>query len=593
MGSLIDRIRVLCIAPYDGLVEIMEKVSKNYPDLDVTCRRGDLVDGLKLAENASSEGFDIIVSRGGTYELIKRSVDIPVVNIELSGYDFIRALKLIKSYTGKSAVVGFPFIAEGAESVNEIMGTGLEVIQINGEDEVEPLLKDLRNRGYNLIIGDAVTDRTARRLGMNGMLLTSGEESVAKAYGEVINICSITGKFKKENLLFEEVLKGNPNSLFLLRNGSVVFTNLDSELMDEVYDTAVASLGGEEVEGEAELIAEGDRFRCSLLRKTLRIPESMTVTAFYIKGVRGSENRSIKGLNVRNPGAGSGSVPSLFRNRAVDGSELLGKVREYSKTRLPILIDGEPGVGKEVLAYWIHQNSRDSSKPFITVDFAIAGEADAAALNERWEEIIPIGQGATIFLKNIGKMGIPAQRLILDLLKRGEIAKNFRIISSTTEDLSLSAGKGSFLPELYYSLSKLNIHVPSLEESKEEIGNLCSLYIIEANARFGKQVVGIDEDAIDLLKQMKFVFNFEELKTKIYELVLTSETRSISRADVENASRHANEDVVFVGGTLEELENRAIRSALARENGNQVRAALSLGISRSTLWRKMKQYGIM
>jgi len=592
MEYLRNKLRVLCIAPYDGLVEIMEKVSGNYPDLDITCRKGDLVDGLKLAENASSEGFDIIVSRGGTYELIKKSVDIPVVNIELSGYDFIRALKLIKSYTGKSAVVGFPFIAKGAESVNEIMGTGLEVIQINGEDEVEPLLKDLRNRGYNLIIGDAVTDRTARRLGMNGMLLTSGEESVAKAYEEVINICSITGKYKKENQLLDEVLRGNPNSLFITENSSLVFSNLDDEIMAEVFNTAVASLDRADDQGYSTLIAEGERFRCSILGKSIRTYDNRSIAAFYIKEISGPDRKRIKGLVVRNPDSGSASVPSLFRNRAVDGSELLLKVREYSKTRLPILIDGEPGVGKEVLAYWIYRNSRDSAMPFITVDFAIAGEADAAILNDNWDEIIPIGQGATIFLKNIGKMSIPAQRSILDLLKRNEIAKNFRIISSTTENLSLSAEKGGFLPELYYALSKLRIHVPSLEESKEELGNLCSLYIIEANAKFGKQIIGIDEDALDLLKQMKFVFNFEELKTEIYELVLSSQTRSIRRAEVENALKHANTYNSFDAGTLEELEIRAIRSTLARENGNQVKAAVALGISRSTLWRKMKQYGI-
>ncbi|MBW8382732.1 MAG: PrpR N-terminal domain-containing protein [Youngiibacter sp.] len=312
-------IKVLCIDPYDGLIEIMEKVAGNYPNLDVICRKGDLVEGLKMAENASSEGFDIIVSRGGTYELIKRSVEIPVVNIELSGYDFIRALKLIKSYTGKSAVVGFPFLAEGANSVNEIMETGLEIIQIKSEDEVEPLLKDLRNRGYNLIIGDAVTDRIARRLGMNGMLLTSGEESVAKAYEDVVNICSITGKYKQENILLEEVLNGNPNSLFLMDKGSVVFTNLDAELMEAMHDAAVASLAGAVEHDEAEIITEDERYRCSLLRKTIRASGDGAVSAFYVKGISRPDRKRVRGLTFRNPGAKFESVPSLFRNRAVVG----------------------------------------------------------------------------------------------------------------------------------------------------------------------------------------------------------------------------------------------------------------------------------
>ncbi|MBW8383026.1 MAG: sigma 54-interacting transcriptional regulator, partial [Youngiibacter sp.] len=261
-------------------------------------------------------------------------------------------------------------------------------------------------------------------------------------------------------------------------------------------------------------------------------------------------------------------------------------------TRLPILIDGEPGVGKEVLAFWIHQNSRDSAKPFITIDFAIAGDADTAILSENWNEILPIGQGATIFLKNVGKMEIPSQKSILDLLKRDDQARGLRILSSTTEDLSMLAEKGQFIPELYYNLSKLRIHVPSLEESKAEIGNLCSLYIIEANAKFGRQVVGIDDDALAVIKNTKFVFNFEELKAKVYELVLSAGSRNIKLSDLEKVHRQADADISIGEVTLEELEKRGIRAALSRENGNQVKAALSLGISRSTLWRKMKLYGI-
>ena len=133
--------KVLLIAPYEGLKEAVLGVLPQYQDkLELTMSLGDLTSGVQRAQTAQTQGYDVIISRGGTAELIARNVPLPVINIEISGYDYLRAIKLAENIRGRKAFVGFPYITARARSVNELLCTNVDIFTIHTAEEIAPLL---------------------------------------------------------------------------------------------------------------------------------------------------------------------------------------------------------------------------------------------------------------------------------------------------------------------------------------------------------------------------------------------------------------------------------------------------------------------
>lgn len=142
--------KVLLIAPYEGLKEAVLGVLPQYQDkLELTMSLGDLTSGVQQAQTAQTQGYDVIISRGGTAELIARNVPLPVINIEISGYDYLRAIKLAENIRGRKAFVGFPYITARARSVNELLCTNVDIFTIHTAEEIAPLLKSWRARGMS------------------------------------------------------------------------------------------------------------------------------------------------------------------------------------------------------------------------------------------------------------------------------------------------------------------------------------------------------------------------------------------------------------------------------------------------------------
>lgn len=146
-----DIIRIMAIAPYNGLKELMINMGKN-ENFELQVEVGDLKTGVMLAKQAVTNGIDVIISRGGTADLIQKEVSIPVIEIEISGYDMLRVLTLVKDYPGKIAIVGFTPIVEGASTVCEILDDDISSYTVEKKEEVEPKLIKLKEEGYNVII---------------------------------------------------------------------------------------------------------------------------------------------------------------------------------------------------------------------------------------------------------------------------------------------------------------------------------------------------------------------------------------------------------------------------------------------------------
>jgi len=291
-------------------------------------------------------------------------------------------------------------------------------------------------------------------------------------------------------------------------------------------------------------------------------------------------------------------------------------VRQVAPTKASVLITGESGVGKELIADAIHNLSNRKDKPFIKVHCAALTEtlleselfghekgAFTGAISRKRGRF-ELAHTGTIFLDEIGEINQSVQIKILRVLQEkkfervgGEetIEVDVRIISATNKDLKAEIAAGRFREDLYYRLNVVNIHIPPLRERKEDIPLLVAAFLKEFAKENGKQIEGIDPKARAALYNYSWPGNVRELRNCIESAVVLCKGQFITLDDLPPFLRTgADENYVKIslGTTLSEAEKEIIQANLSYFRGNKSKTAEVLGIGRKTLHRKLKEYGI-
>jgi DNA-binding NtrC family response regulator len=305
-------------------------------------------------------------------------------------------------------------------------------------------------------------------------------------------------------------------------------------------------------------------------------------------------------------------------DRIIGKSSLMRRVMELidqlAQTRASVLITGESGVGKELVADAIHHLSSRREKPFIKVHCAALSEnlleselfghekgAFTGAVTRK-KGRFELANGGSIFLDEIGEISQQVQIKILRVLQEktfervgGEetLEVDVRVISATNRDLKEEIGKGNFREDLFYRLNVVNIHVPPLRERQEDIPLLSAAFLKEFSEENGKQIEGMDLKVRQALYNYRWPGNIRELRNCIESAVVMCKSNLIQLEDLPPSVTSGSEDNLIripLGSTMEEGEKEIIRSTLLHEQGNKTRCAEVLGIGRKTLHRKIKEY---
>lgn len=309
-------------------------------------------------------------------------------------------------------------------------------------------------------------------------------------------------------------------------------------------------------------------------------------------------------------------------------SEIIGKspgikkihsfIAKVAPTDGTVLILGETGVGKELIAKEIHNLSKRSEKPFVAIncgaipDTLIESElfghkkgsftgaiADKSGLFESANE-------GTFFMDEIGEMSLSLQVKLLRVLENGEVRRigenesshvNVRIISASNKDLWNLVESGKFREDLLFRLNVVQIYIPPLRERREDIPPLIRHLLEIYNNKYEKNIISIADDALSILLNYSYPGNVRELENILQHAVIFSENNTIAKNELPSqvlSSRQlltpAQEEEII---KLDDIEKEFIKKALIKYNNNHTGAAKKLGISRSTLWRKIKKYNLL
>lgn len=300
--------------------------------------------------------------------------------------------------------------------------------------------------------------------------------------------------------------------------------------------------------------------------------------------------------------------------------EVLALVERVAPTNSTVLIGGESGVGKDLIARAIHQNSRRAAGPFIKINstaipdtlfeselFGFERGAFTGALASKPGKFELADKG-TLFLDEIGDVPAAIQVKLLRVLQEREFERlggtktlkvDIRMIAATNRDLRAALEEGTFREDLYYRLNVVPIDIPPLREHKEDISDLVNHFLARFAADSEKEIEGITPAALDALMEYHWPGNVRQLENSVERAVALSRDRVIDENDIHLDTRQSKSGAAassnqFLpeGMTLEQWEDNMIREALRRANGNKSQAARLLGLSRNALRYRLGKLGV-
>jgi DNA-binding NtrC family response regulator len=309
-----------------------------------------------------------------------------------------------------------------------------------------------------------------------------------------------------------------------------------------------------------------------------------------------------------------GATPA-FVGEAPGIVEVRQTIERIAPSDASVLITGEHGTGKEVVAAWLHALSDRRGKPLVTMNAGglaegiaeseLFGHVKGAFTDARVDRIgcFEMADEGTLFLDEIANMPMRLQAKLLRVLQTGEMARvgssrvryvNVRVLSATNADLHAEIAAGRFREDLLYRLNTVVIHLPPLRERRSDIDALARHFLAIYAARYRKPITAFDPEAASILQAHGWPGNVRELAHSIERAVLMADpaATTIAARYLSLRPRGAAEATTTSDLSLEEAERVFIEKVLARHNGDVRLASEQLGMSRSALYRRLQQYGV-
>jgi DNA-binding NtrC family response regulator len=294
-------------------------------------------------------------------------------------------------------------------------------------------------------------------------------------------------------------------------------------------------------------------------------------------------------------------------------TDLRRMTEKIAPTEATVLITGENGTGKDMLANEIHRLSARAGKPMVSVDIGslsetlfeseLFGHVKGAFTDARTDHTgkFELANGTTLFLDEIGNIPLNLQAKLLRVLQNRCVTKvgdtksvpiDIRLICATNRDLPAMVREGRFREDLYYRINTVTLQLPPLRERTDEIAALANSFTIRYAKKYRRNVTGISDEAIALLSHCRWPGNVRELQNCIEKAVILADNTILQPEDLQIDKSALNTSTSSVAETLEDAEEQVIRNAVKKYNGNLSLVAKALNISRPTLYNRLKKYGI-
>lgn len=595
-------------------------------------------DSVYEARQAVEQGAEVVLARGVQAAFIRQYTNIPVAELTLTGQEIgLMIASAKKKVPDKKcpqiALIGFKNMFSDTTYADELFDIRLKFYDITAIEQAAEKVDLAIQEGADVLLGGDTVNALAAQKGIPAQFIDSTEESIRSAIGVAKKMILTAEAEKNFTAQFETVLDNSYNGILEIdENKEIMIVNRAGE---ELFHKKASQLEGTALE---KVIPELEQ---RYIDDVLSGKRDSFMTSVYVAGVP----MMLTAAPIQYENKIRGAIISLYRNASVrknDADELhsyylkgyvahahfsdiriTGKEMEYcvelskmyALSKNPVLICGEDGTDKEKLAQCIHNNSSYKAGPFVAVNCSgmteqmqvdrLFGNPDAEDESMK-KGALAISDHGTIVISEIEKLSLLCQyrlyrairydSLIQNDLERSQMLDN-RIIAITGADLYQYVEQGRFRQDLYYLLNSLTVEIPPLRKRPQDIRAIvedCRVRFTKRYARFPK----IAEDAMEALAGFGWQGNEIQLESFCERLFLTSPKKTITSDYVYfllDTLYPVKERISEDGTTViyQHPEAARLTELLEKHQGNRSAVAKELGISTTTLWRRMKKYGVI
>ncbi len=644
--------KIVLLAPGEHIKKYGEKLWESLKDkdnLDIHIAHMDYA--VEYAMGLDKKEVDVIIARGDTASLLKQShLPFPIVDIGISDEGIVRGIIQAEAESGiedpKIGIIGMEAFVERIRSFFNILRPKVVLYTASSRDNIQAMVEKAKEDGMDVLIGGDLACTFAKRQHMRTVIIGTTYELVAAAYDRAVEIQkTIEAERKKTeeiNTIFNTVTEG---IVSLNENGQLQTVNRRAEMIFGKENIRGGSLSVENIfdKEKAEIIWE--------TLKTGKINSGISVNvngkAYSVNAVPVNVNGRNKGAvliissvselqkvetKIRKTMYLKGNTAEYTFQNIKGNSENLKEAIRLAEVFAPlqsnVLIIGQTGTGKEMFAQSIHNASDRKDGPFVAVNcgsipdnlieselFGYVDGAFTGAKKGGKIGLFELAHNGTIFLDEISEMSLQGQVRLLRVIQEQQVRRvgsdmvipvNVRIIAACNTDLKQMVKEQKFRKDLYYRLSVLVLNLPDLARRKGDVGLLAEFFIQQYNKKFNKNVQ-LSLSAKEKLEELEWDGNIRQLRnfceriSAVYQGIIGADTieenyRSSYSFETGEEKRNFEqiEAIQREKQPLSRLEHQKVSLLQIKElmeiyHGNKTKVAAELHISRTTLWKYLKE----
>ncbi len=616
---------IVVLTPLQDMWEKAEEIIREQGYHNVEVLPGSMSEGVEVARKAIAQGAELIVTRGGTYQLVKEAFQVPAVEIKVTAYDILRSFEKLDDPNETIGVVGYTNVVYGYDLLRKLLPNPVVKVELKRESDTHAVIEEHKRRGITTYIGDANITRVIRELNCNGILIQSQKESIHTAIQEARRIYRATMEEKRRaqqiatitDFVHDGIIAIDENEKITVYNhtaqkvfrvpreralGQTISNVVSSTRLPEILQTGKSELGALQTVHDAKII-------------TNRVPilvdgevKGAVATFQEVAEVQSMEQTIRRSMNEK------GFVARYTFDDIVHVStkiaDCIKTAEKYAQYDTPVHICGASGVGKELFCQSMHNSSSRRSGPFVAINCAAIAPSLIESEFFGYDEgsftgakrkgkpgVFELAHNGTLFLDEISEIPMELQGRLLRVLQEKQVMRvggdkiipvDVKIITASNKYLKREMQEGKFRKDLYYRINVLSLRIPPLDQRREDILPLARYFIEKYAEKYTVAPLTLTPEAETLLLGRSYEGNIRELEGLMERCVITASLEGLWEGNHPTASPfphlRANQAV-----DLRAMEDWYIREIYQQTGGNIQKTCEILQINRSTLWRRLKE----
>lgn len=623
-------IKILVFLPRLNMKEQFEKIIqkyKNFPDIKIKLIH---VFGTpnSLGQNADA---DIFIARGMTCDKLKEFFPKKhIIEIQMTSFDILDALiRSRNEFQSKQIALCVHNMAlYSLKELEEVCNAKIDIYDVKDEESAKKAIEIAETKNTDTYIGAGTVCGICDEKKLQRVHIKTKNEAIEIALTEAINTAITIKRERIASSMFRTIINHSSNGIITINNKGIIqqinnqayqFFNLSTvnDVKGQSIDVVNKNFKWKQAMDEngvhEEVLKLKDGRHFFIQYTPILVDEENTGLVIIVKN---SEEILKEETKIRYSLREKGLTAKYSFNDIIGKSNLIKEnikmANKYSKVDSNVFIIGETGTGKELFAHSIHQASNRSNEPFVAINCAAlpenlleselfgyeAGSFSGASKNGKIG-LFELAHKGTIFLDEIGEITMPLQAKLLRVLQEHEIRRiggnsvqpiDVRVISATNINIEKQIEEGKFRSDLYYRLNLLDIYIPPLRERQSDIQEMVDFYLNKFSCNMKKSPAKLTKGAAQILTSYSWPGNVRELRNICERLVVLNDKNEITEEDLkqfkifQNISNKEDKISQFINETL--TEETAV---LLKPKKKKQDLAKELGISRTTLWRMLKQ----